>query len=66
MQGDSVCIRSVERTCKKIHMHTLTPSPALPRAGCGLARFRQILKLTKPRQAGVWLGEGADRVHRSR
>jgi hypothetical protein len=27
-----------------------------PTAGGGLARFRQILNLTKPRQAGVWLG----------
>src|SRR5262245_65193006 len=39
-----------------------TPLPNPPPAGCGLARFRQILEVTKPRQAGVWLGEGADRV----
>src|SRR6266478_4680029 len=41
---------------------TTTPTPNSSPAGCGLARFRQILKLTKPRQAGVWLGRGADRV----
>jgi len=32
------------------------PLPTPPPAGCGLARFRQILEVTKPRQAGVWLG----------
>ena len=35
---------------------TTTPTPNPSPAGCGLARFRQILTLTKPRQAGVWLG----------
>src|SRR5215471_76578 len=38
------------------------PLPAPPPAGCGLARFRQILEVTKPRQAGVWLEEGTHRV----
>src|SRR5262249_19975005 len=35
------------------------PPPTPPPAGCGLARFRQILEVTKPRQAGVWLGGGS-------
>src|SRR5262245_12996822 len=33
-----------------------------PTAGCGRVRFRQISGVTKPRQAGVWLGRGAHRV----
>src|SRR5262245_31003504 len=37
----------------------ITPLPNPPPAGCGLARFRQILEVTKPRQAGVWLGGGS-------
>src|SRR5215510_7358729 len=35
------------------------PPPTPPPAGCGLARFRQILEVTKPRKAGVWLGGGS-------
>jgi hypothetical protein len=41
-----------------------SPPPHPPLAGCGLARFRQSLRVAKPRHAGVWLGEGADRVRR--
>src|SRR5262249_30823730 len=47
-----------------------TPTPNPSPAGCGLACFRQILKVTKPRQAAVWLGgehtEQAARLHSRR
>ena len=39
---------------------TTTPTPNPSPAGCGLARFRQTFKVAKPRQAGDWLGRGAD------
>ena len=39
--------------------HCITPLPIPPSAGCGLARFRPLLRVTKPRQAGVWLGGGS-------
>src|SRR5262249_61276726 len=38
--------------------HCTTPTPDPSPAGCGLVRFRQILEVTKPRQAAVWLGGG--------